>query len=432
MNQGHEAQFLFLSQILRRRVRDSEGKVVGYVRDLSALSGEIYPVTHAFLIVRGLMRKTRLSVPWEDVDLSSVTMSADILLKTPTQTLSPPLAPLENEFFLRKELLDNQVVDTRGRKVVRVNDVHLMLNNGEMRVVHVDVGMRGIFRSMGWEMAVDALVRFFSPHARYLTREHFVSWKYVQPMSVGSLKRGLLKLNVTMKKLSRLHPADLAEIMQDLDRHQRSALFQSFDIETAAEALSESHPRMQRHLLETVGTEKAADLLEEMPPDKAADLLADLPKEEASELLTKMEKDEAREISELLGYEEDTAGGLMTTDFMSSQRDIYIRDLMERMRGILPKTETAYYIYVVEQNGHLTGVVTLRDLLLSNPDQKVMEIVAENPVTIHPEENIRTMIDLFTKYKLRALPVVDAEGKIKGIVTVDDVLTHVFGQNRKS
>jgi len=431
MNEKQEVHFLFLSQVLGRKVRDSEGKAFGRVHDLSAVMGEIYPVVQSLVIRSRGWRRPLLVAPCKDVEILCLPQKSDIVLKVSRTALSSPPPPSENEFLLRKELLDNQIVDTRGRKVVRVNDVHLMLNNGEVRIVHVDVGMRGLFRSLGWERIVDWLVRFFSPRARYLTQEHFVSWKYVQPVSASTLKRGLLKLSVTQRKLTHLHPADFAEIMNDLDTQQRSALFQSFDIGTAADTLSESHPRVQRDLLDTVGAEKAADILEEMPPDKAADLLADLPSEEASELLTKMKHDEAKEVSELLSYPEDTAGGLMTTEFIASSRESVVKDLMEKIRGGA-RAETVYYIFVTEGDNYLVGVVTLKDLLLSHSEQRVGEIMVENPVSIHPDEGIKGMIELFTKYKLLALPVVDAEGRIKGIVTMDDIMAHVVGQKRKT
>lgn len=425
MNEAQEPRFLFLSQILRRRVKDSEGRIIGRVHDLSALMEGIYPVTHAMVVTPRRRWNPRIAIPWKDVVTTTLTQPADIVIKVPTSALVPPPTPSENEFFLRKELLDNQIVDIRGRKVVRVNDVHLMCNNGEMRVVHVDVGLRGLFRSLGWEKGVDRIVAFFFPRASYLTKEHFVSWKYVQPVSVGSLKRGLLKLSVTMRKLSRLHPADLAEIMQDLDTHQRSALFQSLDPKAAANTLSESTPKMIRFLLETVDSEKAADLLEKMPPDEAADLLAGLPQEEAAELLKKMRPYEAKEVSELLGYEEDTVGGLMTTEFITVSQGTPARELMEKIRGEMAQVETIYYIFVTEENDVLVGVVTLRDLLLSQSDQRIGDFMMENPVSVRLEDSIESLIGLFSKYKVLAIPVTDAEGRMKGIVTIDDILAHV-------
>jgi len=432
VNENQETRFLFLSQLLRRGVRDSEGNFIGRIHDLSALVGEIYPIIHTVLIRCGRLRRYFLVAQWKDVSIPNQPNLTEVALKVPRSSLVPTPVPLDNEFFLRKELLDNQIVDTRGRKVIRVNDVSLMLTNDEMRVVHVDVGMRGFFRSLGWGRLVDWIVKFFFPRARYFTRDHFISWKFVQPVSVGSLKRGLLKLSVTIKKISRLHPADLAEIMQDLDSNQRSALFQSFDLETAAGTLGESGPKLQRSLLETVGAEKAAHILEEMPRDKAADLLADLPEEEASEILTKMDQKKAREVSELLSYAEDSAGGLMTTEFISTAGDILVKDMMEKMRGELSTAETIHYIFVIGEGGILRGVITLKNLLLARPEQRIDEIMSEEPVSIHPEETVTRMIELFTKYKLHTLPVVDSEGRIKGIVTMDDIIAFAYGKKEST
>ena len=230
---------------------------------------------------------------------------------------------------LGQEILDRQIVDIEGAKLVRVNDLHFLETKGQLRIAHVDVGLRGLVRRMGWQRPVDGVVSLLRPAARYLNAETLLSWKLVQPIESAP---GRVRIEATKKALASLHPADLAEIMEDLDRHQREVLFQRLDVETAADALEETSTELATELLEAVPPEKAADILEEMAPDEAADALSELPGDTRDELLQAMERPEAAEVAELLEYHPRSAGGLMTPDLVELPPTATVADAFAEVR----------------------------------------------------------------------------------------------------
>jgi len=263
------------------------------------------------------------------------------------------------------------------------------------------------------------------PHAKYLHNERFVSWKYVQPVSSDP---EVLHLNIPQRQLSELHPADIAEIMAELDAQEREALFRKLDVETAAETLEEADAKLQRELIGAIEPEHAADIVEEMSPDDAADLLKDLPEEHASEILEEMEDDEAQDVRELLSYDPDTAGGLMTTDFVVVRPELTAQEALEWVKREASEKEAIYSLYVTDDQGTLKGVVSLREILLAAPTLTVADIMFDRPTSVAPETEVTDVAKTAAKYNLFAVPVVDKEGHIVGIVTVDDLLDRVLGE----
>jgi len=304
-----------------------------------------------------------------------------------------------------------------------VNDLHFLRAGPEMRLVHVDVGARGLVRRLGWQRGLDGLLRVVRPKARFLGAERFVSWKYVQALSPHP---AALQLSIPQRQLGELHPADIAEIMEELDATRRGALFAQLDVETAADTLEEADPKLQRELIEAVAPERAADIVEEMSPDDAADLLGDLPQEQAQEILSEMRREEAEDVKELLAYDEDKAGGLMTTDFVSLPKDLTAAAAFEAVRREAVEKQAIYYLYVTDAAGILRGVLSLRELILARPEQVIGEIMMEHPVTVQPDANLEAIASAAAKYNLLAVPVVDDKQGLLGIVTVDDVLDRVI------
>jgi Mg/Co/Ni transporter MgtE len=311
--------------------------------------------------------------------------------------------------------MDKQIVDTFGAKVVRVNDLHFLRVDSHLRLVHVDVGFRGLMRRVGWEKFVDQALRWLFS---YDLPNQFISWKYVQLLS-GS---DLLQLSVPQKKLSHLHPAELADIIEDLSGRERSAIFHALDTETAADALEEIDPKIQKALIETVTAEKASDIVEEMSLSDAVDLLADLPEERAEEILEGMEHEKAEDLRELLVHSDETAGGLMTTAFLSLNPGVTVETAIARLRAEAPNLDIIDYIYVVDEEEILQGVVSIRDLLTAQSHQLLSEIQTPRVVSVKPDEDQNEVVEAFAKYGFRALPVLDEQNHLKGVIGFRSVL----------
>jgi CBS domain-containing protein/sporulation protein YlmC with PRC-barrel domain len=417
-----EGPFVFYSWLHGRPVVDAAGQVVGRLDDLAVNMADTFPPVTALVVRRGRLEPFPLTARWRDV----AAIDGAVRLGVPVGRLVPGRAlHSEHEHWVRSTLLDRQIVDTSGAKVVRVNDLHfLRAASGDLHLVHVDVGFRGLMRRLGWDAAIDAAVRRLSPRARYLTSERLISWRYVQPLALSG-SGDALRLSLPRGELAELHPAELADVLSDLDGRERESVFRALAPEAAAEALTEVEPKIREQLIASVPPERAADILEEMPPDEAADLLAALPEQESELLLKKMERAEAREVAELLRYEPDTAGGMMTTELVALPADLTCAEALARLRARAAEVEFIYYLYVVDPAHRLRGVITIRQLLVAAPETPLEAIMERDIVSVRPDDTRERVAEVVEKYNLLAVPVLDEEEQLLGIVTVDDVLTHM-------
>jgi magnesium transporter len=402
--------FYFFNDFLNRRVYNPSGQKVGKISDLVAERTEPYPMIIG-LVVRTKGREKTFYLSWEKIIRIEPRIT---FLEEELRTLKISF-PERNIVLLREEVMDKQIVDTFGAKVVRVNDLHFLRVDSRLRLVHVDVGFRGLMRRVGWEKGVDWALRWLFS---YDLPHQFISWKYVQLLS-GS---DLLHLSVSQKKLSHLHPADLADIIEDLSGRERSAIFHALDTETAAEALEEIDPKIQKALIETIPVEKASDIVEEMSPSDAVDLLADLPEERAQEILEGMEQEKAEDLRELLTHADETAGGLMTTAYLSLTPEVTVEVAIARLRVEAQNLDIIDYIYVVNEEEVLLGVVSIRDLLTAHSRQPLFEIQAPRVVSVKLDEDQNEVVEAFAKYGFRALPVVDEANHLKGVIGFRSVL----------
>ena len=410
MNQGLK-DFYFFSEFLNRRVCRSSGHRVGRISDLVVEKTEHYPMVVG-MVARTGGRQKKSYLPWEKIDR----VEPELVLSQDDLQPYDRFPPAGNVVFLREEVMDKQIVDTFGAKVVRVNDLHFLRMDSRLRLVHVDVGFRGLMRRVGWEKGMDHVLRWLFS---YELPNQFISWKYVQLLS-GS---DLLHLSVSQKKLSHLHPADLADIIEDLSGRERSAMFHALDTETAADALEEiDDPKIQKALIETISVEKASDIVEEMSPSDAADLLADLPKERANEILEGMEEEKAEDLRELLVHPEKTAGGLMTTAYLSLTPEVTVEAAIARLRGDAPNLDIIDYIYVVDEAEVLLGVASIRNLLTAQTQQRLSNSQSPRLVTVKPDASENEVVEAFAKYGFRALPVVDENNHLKGVISFRSVL----------
>ncbi len=402
--------FYFFSDFVNRVVHAASGQKAGKIVDLVAERAEPYPMVIG-LMVRTRGKEKKAYLPWEKV----LRFEPQITLSEEGSAILYTALPEKDIVLLREEVMDKQIVDTFGAKVVRVNDLHFLRMNNHLRLVHVDVGFRGLMRRVGWERLMDRVLAWLFS---YQLPNQFISWKYVQLLS-GS---DLLHLSVSQKKLSHLHPADLADIIEDLTGRERSAMFHALDTETAAEALEEIDPKIQKALIETIPVEKASDIVEEMSPSDAADLLGDLPEERAEKILEGMEQEKAEDLRELLVHPDKTAGGLMTTEFLSLHPRVTVETAIARLKAESQNLDIIDYIYVIDEEEVLQGVVSIRNLFTAQQNQLLSELQSQRLVSVKLEGDQKEVVEAFAKYGFRALPVVDEENHLKGVIGFRSVL----------
>ena len=406
-----------LSRIINVPILDADGLRLGVLGDVAVdLRDPLPRVTGLWL--RGDRSRLAL-IPWAAV--ASLT-EAEIRLRQPRRSLQP--RPLQPEELLLAGVLDTQVVDTDGLKVVRVNDLHLTASNSDVRLVAADVGTTGLLRRLNLERPVLWAARL----AGRPLPDRVIPWKMVAAFG-GPMTP--IKLSISRERLREVHPADLAQLLEDLDRDERVEVMTALEHEDAADALAEAEPDVQADVMKALPSDLAADILEEMAPDDATDLLTDLPPERAEELINLMEAEEAADVRTLLKYPEGTAGSVMTTEFIALPRDLTAKATLARLRELAPEAEHIYYFYVVDDRRHLAGVLPLRALILAPPDQPIAEIVAEEVVSVSVDADLETVAAALTKYDLLALPVLDDQSRIVGVVTVDDVMDIVLRKGRR-
>jgi CBS domain-containing protein/sporulation protein YlmC with PRC-barrel domain len=408
----------FLSAMLDKPVRDRSGRQLGRLKDLAIRCAEGFPPVSNILVRAG--RHQELVVPWDEVRNVS---SEAITLESEKDQLVPG-ALAGDECWLARSILDRQIVDLQGRRLVRVNDLEIAYLGGVVRLVAVDAGSRGLLRQLGLERAALALARMFGRQPA----ERLLSWEHVMmPQAVSQP----LQLSFGREALAQLRPADLADIASQLGASDRATLFRSLDEEKAADTLQEMSPRLQVSVLNSMDDERASDILEEMVPDDAADLLADLPEQRADELLELMEADEAADVKQLLSYPEDSAGGLMTTEFVALPRNLTADQAIARLREIAPEAEAIFYVYVTDDSGRLVGVLSLHHLIVAPPDRAISELMERDAISVTAETGRDELAPLMAKYNLLALPVVDEQGVLLGIVTVDDAMDGVLEEHKR-
>jgi len=403
---------LYLSQAIGRPVLDVKGEPIGKVDDLIVALGDRYPPVTGLVVATD---RRRIFLPWSHVasiDATGARLSTGQIDITKFQGRP-------NEIQLRADLLDKQIVDIDGRKVVRVNDLRLDDVDDKLHLVAVDVGAAGLLRRLGVEGGYRVLAR----NLRLPTPERYIDWEDVDPVesSVSSIK-----LRVPHAGLTELHPADLATIIDQLTPRDRAGVLAALDDEAAADAIEEMEPETQVEVLEALSPERAADILEEMSPDDAADLVADLDQTTRDEILSLMETDEAEEVQELLGYPEDSAGGIMTTEYIALDESLTAAESIDHLRELEPDAETIYYVYVTDDAHHLTGVLSLRDLIVAPPDTPIRDVMIREPVTVSVHADQDEVAEVVAHYNLLAVPVVDDEDRLVGIVTVDDAIDTVI------
>jgi magnesium transporter len=406
----HPGPTWFVSEILKWPVIEAPGIILGRVCDLTADVREHEPPITG--VVLSGPHKSQHSLAWSYIEYLGPRI---VQVKPGSRDALRPLHPGPGEILLSKGLLDKQIVDTAGAKVVRVNDLQVRKRNGNWVLSKVDVGMRGLMRRVGLEKLLNSILEWL---LSYTPSGNLIAWQLVQP--VGSAD--ILRLKLSQSRLARLHPADLADIIEDLDLPERLRVFGALDIDVAADTLEETDPKVQVPLIQSLTTENASDILEQMSPDEAADILQSMDKDDAEDLLQVMERERAEDVRSLLEHDQETAGGLMTTAFCSVPPDYTVEKALNVLREKAEDLDVLYYIYVEDMDGRLIGVAGLRELLLADPQAKIESIMITRLVSVNVEADKDDIAELFGKYWLGAIPVIDDLGCIHGVVRFKSLL----------
>jgi magnesium transporter len=405
-------EILFLTELLGLKVYDLKGRTLGVVKDAA-----IVPLIHPsrvdrFLLGGGWAWLTIRNDQVRSVSLDGIHLKDEVL--TPYHS---------DEYMLRlvRDLLDQQIIDAEGRKVVRVTDITFKIqqDNGtqNLMISEVDIGLRSIFRRLVQGVLPPRLIR----RLQAFIPPHFIRWEHCSIIEADPQRR--LRLNISNKLLEQMHPADLADIVEDLTPDDREAIFETIDSEVAADTLSEVEPEIQASILESLEPEKAADIVEDMAPHEAADVLAELGEETSEEILDEMEPEPKTEVQELLEYKEDSAGGLMNTEFVALPENVTVADAMEALKfheDVLEKLNT---LFLVDQEEHLKASVPLARLFTAPGATPLKDLATENLISVDLDEKQDRITETFDKYNLVALPVVDASGKLAGAITADEVIS---------
>ncbi|MGC2298903.1 MAG: CBS domain-containing protein [Acidobacteriaceae bacterium] len=402
-----------LTAILGTPVTSARGRMRGRLKDVAVATGADAGK------VAGLVLKTRKGL--EIVSSKDVRWTPSGALELRSEATLTPWQGDENFILLRQDLLDRQIIDVHGRKVVRVNDVNLRWQSnggfgGQLSVTEVEVGLRGAVR----RLLSGTLPKRTLENLVCKLPARVIPWNFVDMIEVDPARR--VKLNIEHERLAQLHPSDIADILEDLAPAEREAVLRTLDEEVAAETLEEVEPKLQKSLVQALDSETAAGIVEEMDPSAAADLLAELSDERSEAILEEMDPEERQEVKELLEFREDSAAGRMTTEYVAVPQSATVADGIRALRGFEGDPETITEIYLIDSSEVLQGVVPLARLVLARPETRLEVLTEPRVISVRADQHENEVAELFDKYNLRALPVIDKGGKLVGVVEADHVI----------
>lgn len=407
----------YLSRILGNKVLSESNIVLGKMIDLVVDVESIRPkVIAAKIIADGKIRVVDFSNFCVDKEKGQYTLKCSQLIDFEV--------PYENTLFLVKNVLDKQIVDIDGKKLVKVNDLRLAILSFGACVVAVDVGLEGRLRRVGLAKPLKQLLKVLGKNIP----SKLILWDDVE--AIDFAHEGI-KLAKPYSKLLTLHPSDLADIIEDLDREKQLAIFASMDDEKAADVLEELEQDAQVSLIEYLSVEKAADLLEKMPADEIADILDEIEDTKAEKLLNEMDYEVSEEVRELMEYDDDTVGSIMATDFIAFNENLTVEEAINILRKEKPESDTIYYLYVLDGTEKFIGTISLRDLIVSLPQTKLNEIMKRDVIHVSDDEKVDSLAEIISKYSLLAIPVVDKYMKMMGVVVIDDVIFDLLKRKKK-
>lgn len=407
--------YFFLSSILYKKIYDEYDEYLGKLWDIYVTTDENFP--------KAIGYKIKKNGEFFNYEFRNVIVTEDNKGKVIFGVKgTKEIIPRTYSYLLSKNLLDKQIVDINGKKLIRVNDLRMAKIAGEIKVVAVDTGILSLCRRLGIENFAKDMMKFF----KRSMPDSLIMWDDVESLEMVNSD---LKLAVPYQKLSKMHPADIADILEEMDAKYRNMVFQSLNQDLAADTLEEIEPEIQANILESLSNDKTAELLDSVPNDEIADMLDEVDEETAEKILLNMEKEDAEEVRELMGYEDETAGSIMNKDFIAFNINISAGETIDLLREIKPDAEVAYYIYITDEAGKLQGVVSLRNLIVAPPGEKLKEIMDSNVIYIKDRDSINEAIEIATKYDLLSIPVIDEEDVLCGIIIMSDIIDEVLVPN---
>jgi magnesium transporter len=413
----------YLSGIIGKEAFDADGDAIGIIKDLlvnAVPSGQNDPNQQ---LVTGVRLKVHKEINFYSFKSFRVVKAREMLNVSCTGLVELSREEVENGLLLVENILDKQIVDLNGRKLVRVNDVRLATLPAGTFAIAVDIGIEGLLRRIGISLPFKKLLSVFKINIP----AKFILWDDVQAIDHSNLN---IVLSKSYAKLHTLHPSDLADILQDLGKKSSMSVFSALDEEKAADVLEELETQTQIHIIENLPVNKAADVLEKMPADEAADIIDELEDEKAELLLKEMDTESSQEVRELLEYPDNSVGSLMTTDILSFRPGITVAEVIEELRFKKPEAAELYNLFVTEKNDELIGTFNLRDLVVSQPETRVSQIMKSEPVFLYDNQKVDDIAELISKYNLLAVPVVDPDNQLQGMVVVDDVVEDLINKRR--
>jgi CBS domain-containing protein len=415
--------FIYFSLLMDTEVIDKNGYLIGTIYDIVVKPTEVYPQSAVLIVRRGFPNRKYASVNWSDI--FELTEKETRLKISKSEIKFKEEHNNKEELTLRRDILDQQVVDTHNHKVIRINDIHLLFVDHSLMVAHVDISARGLLRRLGFEKLADFLVRLVNKDAPYLKKEYLISWKYIQPLSINPASM-TIKVNLPEKQFNNIPAADLGDIFLDLNIKQQVTLFKSLDAHTQARIFSHIDFKTQKLLIGELSDKEIVEVLNNVPSDEVTDFLERLPKEKTERYLGLMESKYSKRLSQLLGYSNDSAGGLMTTEYMAFLKDTPIESVLSQIKERVFKTEPVQFVYIVDENNRLVGCTNFRRMMLADPQDLLIKAAFPKIYFVHINSSVKEVAYLMEKYKYYAIPVVDDNHILQGIITMDDILSQLI------
>jgi len=413
----------YLSGIIGKEAFDADGEAIGVISDLlvsSIPSGHNDPDRQ---LVTGVRLRIKKELCFYSFSSFRVVKAREMLNVSCSELIELGSEEVENGLLMVENILDKQIVDLNGRKLVRVNDVRLATLPAGTFAIAVDIGIEGLLRRIGIALPIKRILSLFKINIP----AKFILWDDVQAIDYSNLN---IRLSKSYAKLHTLHPSDIADILEDLGKKSSMSVFSALDEEKAADVLEELESHAQIHIVENLPVDKAADVLEKMPADEVADILDELEDEKAELLLKEMDMVSSQEVRELLEYDDNLVGSLMTTDYLSFSANKTVEEVLDELRSKKPEAAELYNLFVIEKNDKLTGTFNLRDLVVAEPNLMISEIMKSEPVYLFDDQNTRAIAGIVSKYNLLAVPVVDRNHLLQGMVVVDDVVEDLINKRR--
>ncbi len=423
VNPAPKQMFVFFSHLLDRAVVDSNGQLLGKIHDIIVKTTEVYPQSVALIIRKGFLRRQYAVVAWGDIKELE---ESEVALKMAREKINfTDKHNNKEELTLRRDILDQQVVDTHNHKVIRVNDIHLLFVDHALMVAHVDISVKGLARRLGLEPLIAFLCKAVNKNSGYLSKLNLIGWKYIHPLSINPVSM-TIKVDMPQKQLSAIPAADLGDIFLDLNQKQQAILFKSLDILTKARIFINIDFKTQRSLIEELQNKDIVEILNSIPSDEATDFLEKLPQEKVDQLLKLLESKTSNKLSQLLGYSSDSAGGLMTAEYLAFIKETPIEEVLKQIKERSFKVEPSQFVYVIDEGHHLAGSTNFRRLIMADPKEPIQKAIFPKTYPVHLDSSVKEVAYLMDKYKYYVIPVVDKDNVLQGIITVDDILSQVI------